>query len=132
MSETPSFRAEKRAWRPFGRRQGDCAWSSSRGILCRTWGFRTEATTRLRRFPVRPKKATVSPLGSKERERPATKLSLMERVSNSPESDFVRLLMTLPSFVESSTISASPSERFAVSAATSSPEGLGAKAKTWV
>ncbi len=40
--------------------------------------------------------------------------------------------MTLPSFVESRTRSASPSERFPVRAAITSPEGLGLKAKTWV
>ncbi len=41
-------------------------------------------------------------------------------------------MITEPSRAESSTMSASPSERFAVTAATISPEGLGAKAKTWV
>ena len=40
--------------------------------------------------------------------------------------------MTLPSLVESRMRSASPSERLPVRAATTSPEGLGVKAKTWV
>ncbi len=40
--------------------------------------------------------------------------------------------MMLPSLVESRIRSASPSDRLPLMAATTSPDGLGVKAKTWV
>ena len=91
-----------------------------------------ETRNRLRPFPVRPKKATVSPRGSKASERPPTNSLLMEKLSHARSKPPVRFWITAPSLVETSTTSASPSERFAVMTAAISPEGLGAKPKAWV
>ncbi len=83
-------------------------------------------------MPVRPKKPTWSPRGSKATERPATNSLLMAKLSQAVSKPPVRFWITVPSFTETSTTSASPSERFAVMTAAISPEGLGAKPKAWV
>ena len=72
------------ARRPSGRRQGAWAWSSATGTRFRILPVSTETRYRLRRFPLRAKKAMASPLGSKSIERPATNSSFMVMFSNWP------------------------------------------------
>ncbi len=64
--------------------------------------------------------------------RPAVNSLLIVRFSQALSKPPVRFLTIVPSLVETSTTSASPSLRLAVMIAAISPEGLGAKAKTWV
>ena len=132
MSETLSFRASKSTVRPSGRMHGACTSSSGTRTFLRIEPSSTESRKKLRPLPVRPKKPTSSPFGSKASERPATNSRLIEKLCHARSKPPVRFLMTFPSFVETSTTSASPSLRFAVTTAAISPEGDGAKANAWV
>ncbi len=132
MSATPSRRPENSTCLPSGSTAGAWAWSCSTGKCFCTEPSSTLTRKRVRRLSLRPKKATCSPLGEKDRLRPATKSSLNDIDSKAlPVSPPVRFLSTLPSRAESSTMSPWPSLRLAVRAAMTSPEGLGAKPKTW-
>ena len=133
MSETPSLSAAKSTVRPSGRRQG--AWASSSGTCTffRTLPSSAETRKKLRPLPGAAEEARrCRRWGSKASERPATNSLLMARLSQSVSKPPVRFWITAPSFTETSTTSASPSERFAVMTAAISPEGLGAKPKAWV
>ena len=132
MSETPSRRAAKSTVFPSGRMQGP--WTSSSAIFTffLTLPSRTETRKKLRPLPVFPKKPTLSPLGSKASERPATKSLLMAKLSQALSKPLVRFEITAPSLTDTRTTSASPSDRLPVMTAAISPEGLGAKPKTCV
>ena len=132
MSETPSLSAANTTLRPSASRHGACVSSSGTGTFFFSLPSSAEIRKKLRPLPVRPKKPTLSPLGSKPSVRPATNSLLIARLSQSLSKPLVRFWITLPSRVEISTTSASPSERFAVTTAAISPEGLGAKANACV
>ena len=65
MSATPSLVAAMSACFPLGRMQGDSTSSRSMGIFFTTSPESGDTRKRLRFFPVRPIKATTSPLGEK-------------------------------------------------------------------
>ena len=97
MSETPSLSAANSTLRPSGSRQGACGSSSGTGTFFMTLPSRAETRKKLRRLPVRPKKATLSPLGSKASVRPATNSLLIARLSQSLSKPPVRFSITSPS-----------------------------------
>ena len=85
MSETPSLRAAKQRVLAVGQQAGRLRLVEGRRARgCTILPVSTDTRNRLRRLPLRAKKATVSPLGSKSMERPATKSSLIVMSSNLP------------------------------------------------